>query len=236
MGLHALDLRFFQTSIQQFARVTSIGSLPPKTSENPADPRKAPQRPRRALGETPQSPPRDPRRALSEANFLGEPRGGCAPRMVTLRNFSGARVGGSSSYDLQGGEDSGGLPTSRARREALCADPGNSASRRCSRCQRAPHGALALALIPPPCPTYQLWPFSSAKENHSDSVKRHLSRRHLSVLNFKFNFIFNGGRARKEQIALSLKRHLFPHGSRKPEACWICFSTLPPISNIFSNF
>ena len=70
----------------------------------------------------------------------------------------------------------------------------------------------------------------------SDSAKRHLSRRHLSVLNFKFNFIFNGGCTREEQIALSLKRHLFPHGGRKRKASWICFSTLPPILNIFSNF
>ena len=62
--------------IQQFPRVTSKGSLPPKTSENPADPRRTPQRPRRTLGETPQSPLRDPRKALREANFLAEPRGG----------------------------------------------------------------------------------------------------------------------------------------------------------------
>ena len=70
----------------------------------------------------------------------------------------------------------------------------------------------------------------------SDSVKRHLSRRHLSVLNFKLNLIFNGGCTGEEQIALSLKRHLFPHGSRKPKAFWICFSTLPPILNIFPIF
>ena len=70
----------------------------------------------------------------------------------------------------------------------------------------------------------------------SDSVKRHLSRRHLSALKFKFDFIFNGGCTREEQIALSLKRHLFLHGSRKPKAFWIYFSTLPPILNIFSNF
>ena len=74
------------------------------------------------------------------------------------------------------------------------------------------------------------------REAVSDSVKRHLSRRHLSVLNFKFNSIFNGGCTREEQIALSLKRHLFPHGGRKPEAFWIYFSTLPPISNIFLFF
>ena len=32
----------------------------------------------------------------------------------------------------------------------------------------------------------------------SDSVKRHLSRRHLSVLNFKSNFIVDGGCTREE--------------------------------------
>ena len=70
----------------------------------------------------------------------------------------------------------------------------------------------------------------------SDSVKRHLRGRHLSVLNLKFDFISDGGCTREEQIALSLKRHLFPHGGREPKAFWSCFSTLPPILNIFSNF
>ena len=59
-------------------------TTPEKTSENPADPRRAPQNPRR-----------DPRRALWET--LAEPSErqissknlaeGCAPGMVTLRNF-----------------------------------------------------------------------------------------------------------------------------------------------------
>ena len=40
------------------------GHYPRKTSENPADPRRTVQRPRRTLGETPQSPLKDPRRAL----------------------------------------------------------------------------------------------------------------------------------------------------------------------------
>ena len=70
----------------------------------------------------------------------------------------------------------------------------------------------------------------------SDSVKRHLSRRHLSVLDLKFDFISDGGCTREEQIAFSLKRHLFPHGGREPKAFWICFPTLPPILNIFFNF
>ena len=70
----------------------------------------------------------------------------------------------------------------------------------------------------------------------SDSVKRHLRGRHLSVLNLKFDFISDGECTREEQTALSLKRHLFPHGGREPKAFWICFSTLPPILNILSNF
>ena len=70
----------------------------------------------------------------------------------------------------------------------------------------------------------------------SDSVKRHLRGRHLSVLNLKFDFISDGGRTREEQIALSLKRHLFPHGGREPNAFWICFSRVHPPSEIKSNF
>ena len=52
----------------------------------------------------------------------------------------------------------------------------------------------------------------------------------------RYRFYFNGGCTRGKQIALSLKRHLFPHGGRKPKAFWIYISTLPPILNIFSNF
>ena len=70
--------------VQKFPRVTSIGSLPPEPSENPADPRRDPaepsERPRRALGETPAEP--FERQISSES--LAE---GCAPRMVTLWNF-----------------------------------------------------------------------------------------------------------------------------------------------------
>ena len=77
---------------------------------------------------------------------------------------------------------------------------------------------------------------SHRSPHHSDSVKRHLRGRHLGVVNLKFDFISDGGCTREEQIALSLKRHLFPHGGREPKAFWICFSTLPPILNIFSNF
>ena len=70
----------------------------------------------------------------------------------------------------------------------------------------------------------------------SDSVKRHLRGRHLSVLNLKFDFISHGGCTREEQIALSLKRHLFPHGGREPKAFWICFSRVHPPWEIKSNF
>ena len=71
---------------------------------------------------------------------------------------------------------------------------------------------------------------------NSDSVKRHLRGRHLSVLNLKFDFISDGGRTREKQIALSLKRHLFPHGGRESKAFWICFSRVHPPSEIKSNF
>ena len=70
----------------------------------------------------------------------------------------------------------------------------------------------------------------------SDSVKRHLRGRHLSVLNLKFDFISDGGCTREEQIALSLKRHLFLHGGREPKAFWICFSRVRPPSETKSNF
>ena len=70
----------------------------------------------------------------------------------------------------------------------------------------------------------------------SDSVKRHLRGRHLSVLNLKFDFISDDGGTREEQIALSLKRHLFPHGGREPKAFWISFSRVHPPSEIKSNF
>ena len=73
------------------------------------------------------------------------------------------------------------------------------------------------------------------KSGYSDSVKRHLRGRHLSVLNLKFDFISDGGCTHEEQIALSLKRHLFPHGGREPKAFWICFSRVRPPSEIKSN-
>ena len=60
--------------------------------------------------------------------------------------------------------------------------------------------------------------FRDKRKLRSDSVKRHLRGRHLSVLNLKFDFISDGGCTREEQIALSLKRHLFPHGGREPKA------------------
>ena len=68
------------------------------------------------------------------------------------------------------------------------------------------------------------------------SVKRHLRGRHLSALNLKFDFISDGRCTREEQIALSLKRHLFPHGGREPKAFWICFSRVHPPSEMKSNF
>ena len=94
--------------IQQSPRVTSIGSLPPKTSENPVDPRRTPQSPTelgetpaetpaepsnpaepcRTLGETPERPPAETPAEPAERQISSESLAeGCAPRMVTLRNF-----------------------------------------------------------------------------------------------------------------------------------------------------
>ena len=79
-------------------------------------------------------------------------------------------------------------------------------------------------------------PSRKKSELVSDSVKRHLRGRHLSVLNLKFDFISDGGCTREEQIALALKRHLFLHGGREPKAFWICFSRVRPPSERKSNF
>ena len=68
-----------------------------------------------------------------------------------------------------------------------------------------------------------------AKKAYSDSVKRHLRGRHLSVLNLKFDFISDGVCTCEEQIALSLKRHLFPHGGQEsPRLFGFVFRPLPP--------
>ena len=83
-NLPILELRIF---FQQFVRVTSIGSLPSKTlgkshgpPQNPAEPRRTLREPRRTLWETPAEPSE---RQIS----LRSLEEGCAPRMVTLRNF-----------------------------------------------------------------------------------------------------------------------------------------------------
>ena len=71
-------------SLQQFPMVTSIGSLPPK---NLGKSRGTPHNPRRTLGETLQSTLRnsaEPSERQISSESLAE---GCAPRMVTLRNF-----------------------------------------------------------------------------------------------------------------------------------------------------
>ena len=73
--------------LQQFPRVTSIGSLPPTDLGKSRGPPQNPAEPHRTLGGTPAEPSERPRRALWEANFLGEPPGGWCARMVTLRNF-----------------------------------------------------------------------------------------------------------------------------------------------------
>ena len=71
------------------------------------------------------------------------------------------------------------------------------------------------------------------EDNESDSVKRHLSRRRHSVLNLKFDFISDGGCTREEQIALSLKRHLFRHGGRELKAFGFVFDAAPHLEDFF---
>ena len=81
------DWRFCPSKLcfQQFPRVTSIGSIPPK---NLGESRGPSERLRRTLGETVQSPlrepPQSPQRGKISSESLAE---GCAPRMLTLRNF-----------------------------------------------------------------------------------------------------------------------------------------------------
>ena len=74
------DFSFLIVSqFQQFPRVTSIGSLPPKNLGKSRGPPQNPAEPCRTRGETSAEPSERPRRALWAANFLGEPRGGLCP-------------------------------------------------------------------------------------------------------------------------------------------------------------
>ena len=81
--LHAVVIRESNSSRGSQAQ----GHYPRKTSENPADPHRTPQRPRRAPRRDPaepsERPPQSPLRQISSES-LAE---GCAPWMVTLRNF-----------------------------------------------------------------------------------------------------------------------------------------------------
>ena len=98
-----------------------------KTSENPADPRRDPaepsERPRRALSETPAEP--SERQISSES--LAE---GCAPRMVTLRNFRRVRpmgpggLGGGSVFFIENPRRGGVSPEREGprAREGVCGE------------------------------------------------------------------------------------------------------------------
>ena len=79
-------------SIKRFPRVTSIGSQPPKTLGKsrgpPQNPAETPQNPRRDPAEPSERPPAEPSERQISSESLAE---GCAPRMVTLRNFKRVR-------------------------------------------------------------------------------------------------------------------------------------------------
>ena len=73
-------------------------TTPETLGKSPADPRRAPQRPRRTLGRDPAEPserPPEPFERQISSESLAE---GCAPRMVTLRNF---KTGNSSTWRAQ---------------------------------------------------------------------------------------------------------------------------------------
>ena len=65
-----------------------------------------------------------------------------------------------------------------------------------------------------------------------------LARRHLSVCIFCSILFSMGAHLRKENCAFTKAASIPARRQRKcwPRAFWIYFSTLPPISNIFSNF
>ena len=89
--------------IQQFARVTSIGSLPPKALGKscgaPQSPAETPQNPRRDPAEPSERPPQSPLRGKISSESLAE---GCATRMVTLRNFRSVSCFGVLGCDPNG--------------------------------------------------------------------------------------------------------------------------------------
>ena len=77
----------FQDIFQQFARVTSIGSLPTQNLGKSRGPPQNPAEPCRTLGEAPAElweTPAEPSERQISSESLAE---GCAPRMVTLWNF-----------------------------------------------------------------------------------------------------------------------------------------------------
>ena len=73
---------FFE--LQHFPRVTSIGSVFPKTLGKLRGPQQNPAEPRRTLRETLGETPTEPSERQISSESLAE---GCAPRMVTIRNF-----------------------------------------------------------------------------------------------------------------------------------------------------
>ena len=77
-------------------------SVPRKPSENPADPRRTPQSPAEPSERPPQNPRIDPAESSERQISSESPAEGCAPRMVTLRNFrrSTSELHRSNSFEL----------------------------------------------------------------------------------------------------------------------------------------
>ena len=72
------------TLLQQFPRVTSIGSLPPQTLGRSRGPPQSPAEPSERPPQNRRRDPAEPSERQISSESLAE---GCAPRMVTLRNF-----------------------------------------------------------------------------------------------------------------------------------------------------
>ena len=80
--------------------------------------------------------------------------------------------------------------------------------------------------------------FPPSQERHpSDSVKRHLRGRHLSVLNSKLDFISDGGvHPRRTNCTLTKAASIPARRQRAQGFFGFVFRRCPPILNIFSNF
>ena len=82
---------------------------------------------------------------------------------------------------------------------------------------------------------YPLW-HENPNLLKSDSVKRHLSRRHLSVLNFRFNYIFDGGRPRRTNCTLTKAASIPARRQKARGFLDLFFDSAPHLEYFFQFF